>query len=63
MDYLSNYFFQKLEKRDFNVFVEEKRVDRPIPHTLIMSDNCFLALPKNAAALVDSKFLIQFLLS
>lgn len=33
-----------------------------MPHSLIMLDNCLLALAKNAAVLIDLESLIQFLL-
>lgn len=40
---------------------KEKRVDKPMSHSLIMSDNCPLALAKNANDLVDLESLIPFL--
>lgn len=40
---------------------KEEGVNKPMPHSLIMSDNCLLALAKNADLFVDAESLIQFL--
>lgn len=48
-------------KETLECLLKKERVDKPIPYSLIILDNCLLTLAKNAAVLVDSESLIQFL--